>query len=193
MTAKNIAVPASIKVTATPLPAIPKNVAKMIEQEGRRQDGLRQMAHVALRREMALTAKYEDKLRKAETKRINAIRSVDVGNVREAALVQTTQAKTLEMQTTTFAETLRKQVESTAVAARLDQQTALAPINKNIEDLRQTMWAQQGERAQRTETGADDRWRIGALIAGGGCLVSATGATVMILALIVTIASGHLK
>lgn len=162
----------------------------MIEQEGRRQDGLRKLAHADLRREMATTAKYETQLRRAETKRINAIRSVDVGNVREAALVQTTQARTLETQVATSADTLRKQVESTAVAARLDQTTALAPIQKNIEDLRQTMWAQQGEKTQKTESSGSDQWRVGTIIAGGGCIL--TGAGVFVSALVVLIMSGHL-
>lgn len=158
---------------------IPKNFRILVEQEGRRQDGLRKVAHTALRREMALTTKYENKLRKAETNRINAIRKVDVGNVREAALVQSTQARTLETQGATMADTLRKQVETTAIAARADQATALAPIQKNIEDLRQTMWAQQGEKTQKTESGSDDKWRMGTIVA--------------IAAIIFSYLSGHLK
>jgi uncharacterized membrane protein YdfJ with MMPL/SSD domain len=93
-----------------------------------------------------LRAAYEEKLRKKETDRIDAIRSVDVG----AAAI-------LANQVAASAEALRGQVE----AARQQTATALAaalePIQKDIQDLRRAQYETQGQKTQVVESGSDAR------------------------------------
>jgi Tfp pilus tip-associated adhesin PilY1 len=108
-----------------------------------------------LRREAVLRAGYEDKLRAAETKRINAIRKVDVGNVNMAAQTQAAAAATLATSVTASAEAMRTTVAATASAAQTALTAALGPIIKDVSELRQAMYQQQGERAQASDARDD--------------------------------------
>jgi hypothetical protein len=129
-----------------------KNVETLVETSDRRQDNLREAEVGALRREMELRAEYEDKLRKAESDRINAIRSVDVGNVAAAAQVAETRANTLAQQVITTADAFRA-----AMAA------ALEPIQKSIEDLRRAQYEAQGQKSQVSDTRLNMNVIIGAI------------------------------
>jgi hypothetical protein len=128
-----------------------RNVLDLVTAAIKRQDDLRFADSGNLREIVGLRADYDDKLRDAETARIDAIRSVDVGNVQRAAEVQAAQALTLATQVTTSADALRAQVE----AARQQTATALAaalePIQKDIQDLRRVQYEGVGQRIQSTE------------------------------------------
>ena len=99
----------------------------------------------------AMRASFDEKLREAETKRIDAIRAVDVGAVNRAAEVSAAQALTLATQVATSAETLRAQVATTAEANRVALSTALNPVLESIADLRRIQYEQQGKSTAGTD------------------------------------------
>ena len=113
-----------------------------------------------------LRAEYDEKLRKAETERIDAIRAVDVGAVNRAAEVSAQQANTLAAQVSQSAETLRTQVAAAATAATVALAAALEPIQKDIADLRRAQYEQAGSKA-----GVSDGTKL--LLAVGGFIISA--------------------
>lgn len=98
-----------------------------------------------------LRADYDEKLRDAESKRIDAIRAVDVGAVQRAAEVSAAQAQTLAVQVATSAETLRTQVAAAAIASATALAAALDPIQKDIADLRRAQYEAQGQKTQVVE------------------------------------------
>lgn len=120
-----------------------ENVKQLVIAETRRQDDLREMESAHAREIMDLRARYDDKLREAEAKRIDAIRAVDVAAVNRAAEVSSTVAATLAAQVATTAETLRATLAA-----------ALEPIIKDIADLRRAQYEQVGSKAQGTESRA---------------------------------------
>lgn len=146
-----------------------ENVIALVEAGMRRQDDLRkaeakhmrEITHLqstqrktalgGIRAEMSLRAAYDEKLRLAETARIDAIRTVDVGNVSRAAEVAAAQAATLATQLVTSAEQLRTQVEATRISTETRLIAALEPIQRDVTELRQVQFQQQGERAATTE------------------------------------------
>lgn len=135
-----------------------KNVLDLVEASIGRLDDLREASRSAAASEIAhvkemaeLRAHYDEKLRHAETARIDAIRAVDVGNVQRAAEVAATQA-----------EVLRAQVATVATAAATSLAVALAPLQEAIGDLRKTQYEQAGSRAQVGET----RLNYGAILGG---------------------------
>jgi len=113
------------------------NVIALNEASDRRQDDLRrahekyveaEIRHVS---EMAnLSRSYEEKLGVAESKRIDAIRAVDVGAVGVASERQTQQAAVLANQVSASAETLRTLVATTASSV----QTALNQMTQQLTD-----------------------------------------------------------
>jgi hypothetical protein len=148
-----------------------RNVLDLVEAAIKRQDDLRSSEFAALRREMALRAEFDDKIRLAETARIDAIRAVDVGAVNRAAEVSAQQASTLAVQVATSAETLRTQVAAAATAATVALAAALEPIQKDIADLRRAQYEAQGV---RTQTG-DTRLNMGAVVGIVAGLVGIVG------------------
>jgi hypothetical protein len=117
-----------------------KNVRAVVKAEAKRQDQLRDMEHKALRRELASAVKsirrevndfrlYLKELARAETKRINAIRKVDVG----AVAVANTAAENR-------ATTLAGQVNAAKDAQVVSMKAETDPIRKDIGDLRQSQW-----------------------------------------------------
>lgn len=122
-----------------------------------------------------LRAEYDEKLRLAETNRIDAIRQVDVGNVQRAAEVQATQALALAAQVTASAEALRTQVLSVQTATATALAAALDPIQKSIDDLRRAQYEQQGQKTQVSEsqakTGVSGMW-IGLIVAAIGTVIA---------------------
>jgi flagellar biosynthesis chaperone FliJ len=149
------------------------NVIANLEAAVRRLDDLRDLnnkriddALVHAKETATLRASYDEKLREAETKRIDAIRAVDVGAVNRAAEVSAAQALTLATQVATSAETLRAQVATTAEANRVALATALNPVLESIADLRRIQYEQQGQKTATVETKEDRRgsWNTGANI-----------------------------
>jgi hypothetical protein len=91
----------------------------------------------------------DEKLRLAESARIDAIRAVDVGAVQRAAEVASAQA-----------EALRLQVQAAATAAQTSLTAALDPIQKDIADLRRAQYEAQGQKTQIVETRATGDYRM---------------------------------
>ncbi len=119
-------------------------------------------------------ADYENKLRRAESSRIDAIRAVDVAAVGQAAQVSATQATTLAAQVTASAETLRNTVAASATAAANALSQALQPIQKSIDDLRQAQYQQQGQQTQKTEGQDSGRFIIATIVSVAGLLMTIT-------------------
>jgi hypothetical protein len=138
------------------------NVLQLVDAAIKRQDDLRASEVRHSRDLFELRASYDDKLREAETKRIDAIRAVDVSAVQRAAEVGATQATTLAAQVATSAETLRNQVAAAATAAEVSLAAALVPIQEAINDLRRAQYEQAGQKSQVSES----RLNYGAVLGG---------------------------
>jgi hypothetical protein len=136
-------VPGSILQQPTPSATTDpsKNVDALVEAAMRRQDDMRVMESGHVREMMLLRAGYDEKLRQAETNRIDAIRQVDVGAVQRAAEVQAAQQ-----------QALAAQVVATADAFRVSIAAALEPIQKDIRDLRDAQSRGVGGKEQVIET-----------------------------------------
>ena len=128
-----------------------KNVTDLVAAAIQRQDDLRAMEARHLRELADLRATYDQRLREAESARIDAIRAVDVGAVNRAAEVSAAQAQTLANQVSVSAETLRTQVAAAATAASTALAAALGPIQKDIADLRRAQYEAQGQKTQVVE------------------------------------------
>ena len=117
-----------------------ENVTALVIAAERRLDDLRSEVTDHTRDIMALRSQYEEKLRIAESDRIDAIRAVDVG----AAAI-------LANQVSASAEALRAQVEATRVTTAQSLAAALEPIQKDIADLRRVQYEQQGAKVGSIE------------------------------------------
>lgn len=129
-----------------------KNVLDLVEAGMKRQDDLREQSAGHLMKMAELRADYDEKLRNAETARINAIREVDVSNVTRAAEAQSALATTLAASVVSSAEALRNQVAAAATTAATSLGAALVPIQESIADLRRAQYEAQGQKTQVTET-----------------------------------------
>lgn len=118
-----------------------------------------------VRQIMGLRADYDEKLRLAESARIDAIRAVDVGNVQRAAQVAATQTLTLQTQVATTAEALRIQQVASEQQAAIGLAAALNPIKADIADLRKAQYQQAGQQAQVVESKVDYRSNLGLIYA----------------------------
>jgi hypothetical protein len=127
------------------------NVLDLVEAANRRQDDLRNMGATHLMEVMELRAAYDDKLRAAESSRIDAIRAVDQGNVTRASEVAAAQATALAAQLQVSAEALRAQVEATRITTADTLAAALSPIQNDVAVLREVQFRQQGEKTQSAE------------------------------------------
>lgn len=143
----------------------------LIELSMKRQDDLRVSDAENIKNILDIRTHYEELLRNKEADRLNAIRVVDVNAVTEASRVAAAQALTLATQVATSAETLRTQVGTVATATASALANALEPLQKAIEDLRKTQYAQQGEKAANidsrvlnTNTEHATQWAIGLVI-----------------------------
>jgi multidrug efflux pump subunit AcrA (membrane-fusion protein) len=166
-----------IAVDATGGPVIDptQNVLDLVKAAITRQDDLRAMESAHLREVMSLRAEYDQRLRDAETARINAIRAVDVGAVNRAAEVSSQQANTLAAQVAQSAETLRTQVATAAAAASTALAAALDPIQRDIADLRRVQYETQGGKSNVVETRearGDARLNVNTLIMSASLLIA---------------------
>lgn len=94
---------------------------------------------------MDLRANYEEKLRQAESKRIDAIRVVDVQAVQTANDKATAQAQVLATQVTASAETLRTLVATSATALATQQTQIITPITDRISLLEKAQYEGAGK------------------------------------------------
>lgn len=120
-----------------------KNVLDLVDQAIKRQDDMREAFEKRLIEQIALRADYDEKLRKAESERIDAIRAVDVGNVQRAAEVQATQALALA-----------NQVVATASALETKLGATVAPLQTRIDDLTRVQYEGVGSKTQVVESQA---------------------------------------
>jgi hypothetical protein len=139
-----------------------KNVLDLVEAAVKRIDDIRTL-EAQYQRELIqsesrhqtamanLRGEFGEKLRNAESARIDAIRAVDVGAVQRAAEVSAAQAQTLANQVAVSAEALRAQVAAAQSAAATSLAAALDPIQKDIADLRRAQYEQAGQKAQVVE------------------------------------------
>lgn len=128
------------------------NVIAILYAAVQRQDDLRNSESEHLKEMMTLRADYDDKLRRAESERIDAIRAVDQGNVTRASEVAAAQATALATQLQVSAEALRAQVEATRITTADTLAAALQPIQNDVGVLREVQFRQQGEKAGNVES-----------------------------------------
>jgi hypothetical protein len=157
------------------------NVLQLVAAAIERQDDLRSAETTHIHEIMNMREKYQGELRAAESGRIDAIRSVDVGAVQRAAEVQAQSATTLAAQVATSAETLRGQVAAAAIATANALAAALEPHTKAIEDLRRAQYEQQGRVGQAGEGKQDQRAGIALAISAVSVIVSVLVAVVLII------------
>jgi hypothetical protein len=125
---------------------------------------------------------FGEQLRLAEAKRIDAIRTVDVAAVQQAAEVASLQASTLATTLTQTAETLRVQVQVTAAAAQTAVDAMVTPMKAAIEDLRRAQYEAQGQKTQVVEA----RSASGANVALFGLGISILLALIVVITVVVS-------
>ena len=152
------------------IPDPTRNVADLVEAAITRQDDLREAESGHVREIMVLRDNFSEKLREAETGRIDAIRAVDVAAVQRAAEVAAEAVQTLAAQVPITAEAVR-----TALAA------TVAPILSDIQALRQAQYEQQGQKAAVVDSGANDMARRAALTARNAVLVAAASPLIVLI------------
>jgi hypothetical protein len=128
-----------------------KRLDDLLDMETRHQDRVRLLMMEHVKATADLRGEFGEKLRDAESKRIDAIRAVDVGAVQRAAEVSAAQAQTLANQVAVSAEALRAQVAAAQSAAATSLAAALDPIQKDIADLRRAQYEAQGQKINVTE------------------------------------------
>jgi hypothetical protein len=138
-----------------------QNVLNLVQAAMQRQDDLRDLESRNVRELLDLRAVYDERLDRAESARIDAIRAVDVGAVQRAAEVQAAQQ-----------QALAAQVATTADAFRASLAAALSPIQASIEDLRRAQYETQGQKQQVVETRSDTRLNLGAAVGVSALLLT---------------------
>ena len=128
------------------------NVLQLVEAAISRQDDLRTQEGAHLRELSRMRDEHTELMRRAESERIDAIRSVDVQAVQRAAEVANTQAVTLATQVAASAEAMRVQVAAAASAASIALAAALEPVQKDIADLRRVQYEAAGSKSQVGES-----------------------------------------
>ena len=160
-----------------------KRIDDIREVETRRVDDLRESFLKHIEVVSMIRAHYEDELRVSESKRIDAVRTVDVAAVAAAASAAETRATALAQQVSASAEAMRNQVAAAAQAASTALTAALEPIQKDVADLRRVQYEQQGQRANIEDRRAT--WT-----AGQGMVVAAILVVTAILAIYAAIHRG---
>src|ERR1035437_6430722 len=141
------------------------NVGALVKASVRRLDDLRKAESHRINREAKLRADHAKELALAESKRIDAVRQVDVVNGEKAATALASQVSALAGTTATLADTLRLQVESKATTATENLKSELDPMRKDILELGRVWQQQVGERLAAAENKTGERWNITTLIA----------------------------
>lgn len=141
--------------TGTPYLDPTANVLGLVAAAVTRLDDLREAEARAVRELIQVRGEYEERLRIAESKRIDAIRAVDVAAVTAAATAAEVRATALAVQ-----------VETTAKAASAALTAALEPLMEAVADLRRVQYEQQGQKSQKTETRASLSFGQSILVVG---------------------------
>lgn len=128
-----------------------KNVLDLVALHDRRQDDLRLASEKYLADLATLRAQLGEQLRVAESQRVDANRATDLAQVASARTEAEARATTLAAQVTVVRDTLAGQVQAAAVAQTQSLTNALQPIIKDVSELRQVQFQQQGERASAHE------------------------------------------
>jgi len=149
-----------------------ENVTALVKAGLERQDELRKQESAHIHELLDLRAAYDAQLRVAESRRIDAIRAVDVAAVAQAAQVSATQATILATQVSASAETLRTTVAASALSSANALSAALGPMQTSIDALRQAQYQQQGQAAQKTEGRGDGQWLTTTIIAIAAAVAS---------------------
>ena len=131
-----------------------RNVLDLVDAAIKRQDDLREAEARHFREIDKLRAIYDDKLRAAETARIDAIRAVDVNAAQQASQLAESRATTLAATVAAAAEAMRTQVGAAAAAAATSLASALVPLQDAIADLRRAQYEQVGQKTQVVEAQA---------------------------------------
>jgi len=131
-----------------------KNVLDLVAAESRRQDDLRLAAeklsdvkHEHAKELIELNANNSRELRAAETKRLDAIRAVDVAAAALDKERATAAAATLANQVATSAETLRALVATTATTAATAASAVTGPLAERISSLERASYEGSGKAA----------------------------------------------
>ena len=131
-----------------------RNVLDLVKAGNERQDDLRELEGRWRDKLDAERADYDEKLREAEAKRIDAIRAVDVAASQQGRTEAEARATALAAQVAASAEAMRNQVAAAASAAQTSLTAALEPIQKDIIDLRRFQYEGVGQKTQVAETTA---------------------------------------
>lgn len=123
------------------------NVREMLGYAVDRLDDLREAESRRIDGILEIRAYYEEKLALAETKRIDAIRAVDVNSVSVANEKATQQAQVLANQVVQSAEALRVLVASTAETALKAQQQIAGALSDRVAALEQAQYTGAGKQS----------------------------------------------
>lgn len=155
-----------------------ENVKALTEAANVRQDDLRLLtkelhdAKIAHQREIGdIREVYQEKLRKAESDRLDSIRQVDREDVNKTAAQALNAIATLAAATTTTAETLRTQVATTAQAAATSLANSMGEVNKRLSALELSYSEGRGKQTVLDPQAAEalqEMKRIAQVIAGSG-------------------------
>jgi hypothetical protein len=170
-----------------------ENVMNLVEASVKRLDDLRALeakhqeattSLVALheRETSDLRSYFGKELREAESKRIDAIRAVDVAAVQRAAEVADLRATTLAAQVVQSAEALRVQVAAVAQASATELTRALEPIQRSIDDLRKSQYEAQGQKTQVVEARSDKSVLVAVMALGATILLVLIGVASFLIA-----------
>jgi hypothetical protein len=130
------------------------NVRFEIAAERRRQDDLRDMESRWRDKVDKIQIDHIWEMRHAESERLDAVRSVDQGNVQRAAEVQASQALALATQVVESAAVLAARVDTTATAFEAKLGATVAPLQTRIDDLTRVQYEGVGQKTQVVETRA---------------------------------------
>src|ERR1035437_291442 len=145
-------------VAATQRPVDPtENVKELVRQGLKSERDLRLQANHYQELMDHLRMEHIKELRLAESQRIDAIRTVDVGNVTRAGEVAAAAAAALATQLEQSAVALRNQVEQTRITTADALLSALQPIQTDVAELRKVQFQQQGEKTQNVENTTSKR------------------------------------
>lgn len=153
-----------------------ENVKALTEAANTRQDDLRAAAKelsdvkIAHQEQIgALREDYQEKLRKAESERLDSIRQVDREDVNKTATQAQSAIAALAQVTTTTAETLRTQVATTAAAQATALANSMGEVNKRLSALELSSSEGRGKQAVESPQFAElisEQKRMNAIVLG---------------------------
>jgi len=131
-----------------------QNVLDLVRASIERVDDLRDAESRHQHEVARLLTERVESMMAAESKRIDAIRAVDVDAVRKAGDAASAQAGVLAAAQQATAEALRTQVADTATLAETRLAAALSPMVRDVAELQKRAWETAGGKTQIVETQA---------------------------------------